>query len=96
MFAGQNFGYLVAIALVVFSAAFTEASDCPCGWYASGQHCYKLFPTASKWIQAQKTCEAENANLVSIHNAQEAEIVECLRNGEWVSTCIHFLMGKVW
>ena len=93
MFVRQNLRSLVAVALLIFSAASTGADDCPCGWYASGGHCYKLFPVASKWAQAQQTCKAENANLVSIHNANEAEIVECLRNGEWVST--HHMMGKL-
>ena len=59
---------------------------CPAEWHESEGHCYKLFTTASKWTQAQQTCETENANLVSIHNTQETEVVELLRNDQRVST----------
>ena len=83
MFVRRNLQFLVAMALLVFPVAI--ADYCPPEWHESEGHCYKLFTPASKWTQAQQTCETENANLVSIHNAKEAEVVELLRNDQRVS-----------
>ncbi|XP_076581770.1 galactose-specific lectin nattectin-like [Chaetodon auriga] len=44
---------------------------CRCGWARYGRRCFRYFPVAKTWAMAQRHCQANGGNLVSVHNRYE-------------------------
>ncbi|KAM9335528.1 uncharacterized protein ABDE67_020516 [Symphorus nematophorus] len=48
-----------------------RAVRCPCYWTLFRGRCYRYFPGARTWAQAQRHCQQMGANLASVHNRYE-------------------------
>lgn len=50
---------------------------CPLGWLMNGAYCYKLFGEHQglTWIDAQKACNLERSNLLTIENKEEYKFI---------------------
>ncbi|XP_036453654.1 lactose-binding lectin l-2-like [Colossoma macropomum] len=53
-------------------------SRCPAGWVRHEQRCFIYFPQALDWASAEAQCLTRGANLVSIHNENEYQLVKAL------------------
>ena len=85
---------VLCLSMVLAAASFASAVEtsttcvaCPGGWYGFNDACYKFFPERLTWKDAEAKCVGQEAHLVSIHSQEEAEKVECLRQGKWVGIC---------
>ncbi|XP_068432139.1 snaclec coagulation factor IX-binding protein subunit A-like [Clinocottus analis] len=73
--------------------------DCPYSWTSFENHCYKYVNNPMTWIDAQRHCESQKANLVSISNPLEHDFVNMLINDignpqtvTWIG--LNFLTGE--
>uniref|UniRef100_A0A6B2F535 C-type lectin domain-containing protein n=1 Tax=Bothriechis nubestris TaxID=1766655 RepID=A0A6B2F535_9SAUR len=69
-----SFGLLV----VFLSLSGTGADfDCPSGWSAYDQYCYRPFNEPQNWDEAERFCseQAKGGHLVSIESSGEADFV---------------------
>uniref|UniRef100_A0A8C4F5E5 C-type lectin domain-containing protein n=2 Tax=Dicentrarchus labrax TaxID=13489 RepID=A0A8C4F5E5_DICLA len=46
-----------------------KRATCPSGWSACGGRCFRFFPTARTWSEAEKCCLMLGANLASVHSS---------------------------
>uniref|UniRef100_A0A8B9GSN0 C-type lectin domain-containing protein n=1 Tax=Astyanax mexicanus TaxID=7994 RepID=A0A8B9GSN0_ASTMX len=51
---------------------------CPDGWVTYSGRCFKYFNNTFDWISAEDHCLSLDANLVSIHNENEYQLVKAL------------------
>uniref|UniRef100_A0A3B1J1K5 C-type lectin domain-containing protein n=2 Tax=Astyanax mexicanus TaxID=7994 RepID=A0A3B1J1K5_ASTMX len=51
---------------------------CPDGWVTYSGRCFKYFNNTFDWISAEDHCLSLDANLVSIHNENEYQMVKAL------------------
>nr|XP_054756842.1 LOW QUALITY PROTEIN: perlucin-like protein [Lytechinus pictus]XP_054756843.1 perlucin-like protein [Lytechinus pictus] len=59
---------LIAVAISGLPNAWGQSCSCPDGWTRFNTDCYQYFCTLKTWQEAQNSCEAHGANLVSIHS----------------------------
>uniref|UniRef100_A0A672SUD7 C-type lectin domain-containing protein n=1 Tax=Sinocyclocheilus grahami TaxID=75366 RepID=A0A672SUD7_SINGR len=48
---------------------------CPYGWTNFGVRCYKFFSQSANWITAERNCQSFDANLASVHNKIEQDLL---------------------
>ncbi|KAI4878128.1 hypothetical protein NFI96_011075, partial [Prochilodus magdalenae] len=51
---------------------------CPPGWVTYSRRCFKYVQQALAWVSAENHCKSLDANLVSIHNENEYQLVKAL------------------
>ncbi|KAM7366575.1 hypothetical protein PAMP_016008 [Pampus punctatissimus] len=55
-----------------------SASSCPPRWLLFGQRCFAFYPVWSSWSTAKLMCSQTGGNLVSLHTAEERQLVSQL------------------
>ncbi|XP_016344326.1 galactose-specific lectin nattectin-like [Sinocyclocheilus anshuiensis] len=63
---------------IVFSMGNAEVDvveKCPYGWTNFGVRCYKFFSQSVNWITAERNCQGFDANLASVHNKIEQDLL---------------------
>ncbi|XP_028262340.1 type-2 ice-structuring protein-like [Parambassis ranga] len=48
-----------------------RSTPCPAGWTEIGGRCFCYVPAQLTWSQSEKNCQRKDANLASVHNANE-------------------------
>ncbi|KAM3832793.1 snaclec A15 [Vipera latastei] len=89
-----SFGWLI----VFLSLSGTGADfDCPSGWSAYDQHCYKAFDEPKRSGDAEKFCteQANGGHLASIESVEEAEFVAQLVS-ENIKTSADYVWIGLW
>ncbi|XP_036453450.1 lactose-binding lectin l-2-like isoform X2 [Colossoma macropomum] len=61
-----------------FSVQNPSCSPCPSGWVTYARRCFKYFDQGITWVSAETHCLSLGANLVSIHNENENQLVKAL------------------
>ncbi|XP_016111521.1 galactose-specific lectin nattectin-like [Sinocyclocheilus grahami] len=63
---------------IVFSMGNADVDivvKCPNGWTNFGVRCYKFFSQSVNWITAERNCLGLDANLASVHNKLENDLL---------------------
>ncbi|XP_029977137.1 lactose-binding lectin l-2-like [Salarias fasciatus] len=55
-----------------------QRGGCPPFWYGFNGRCFRYVAAHRTWIDAERHCVSQGANLVSIHRVQEHEFVRLL------------------
>ncbi|XP_045921077.1 galactose-specific lectin nattectin-like [Micropterus dolomieu] len=55
---------------------------CPKGWTRFGKQCFIFIDSEKTWPEAESYCLFEDANLASIHSAEENHFVQALTRGD--------------
>ncbi|KAK0150215.1 Lactose-binding lectin l-2 [Merluccius polli] len=53
-----------------------QQGSCPMFWYSHDGRCYKYVSSRMAWADAELHCLTLDANLVSIHNANENDFMQ--------------------
>ncbi|XP_072543838.1 lactose-binding lectin l-2-like [Salminus brasiliensis] len=62
-----------------FSVQYSSCSSyCPAGWVTYSRRCFKYVGQEMSWVSAETHCLSLGANLVSIHNDNEYQLVKAL------------------
>ncbi|XP_051258056.1 galactose-specific lectin nattectin-like isoform X2 [Dicentrarchus labrax] len=63
-----------------------KRATCASGWSVCGGRCFRFFPTATTWSEAERACLALGANLASVHSRADNEWVWGLINNKpaWI------------
>uniref|UniRef100_W5L5Y1 C-type lectin domain-containing protein n=1 Tax=Astyanax mexicanus TaxID=7994 RepID=W5L5Y1_ASTMX len=66
-----------------FSLYYSSCSpDCPKDWVTFNRRCFKYFGQEMDWASAEDHCLSLGANLASIHNENEYQLVKALIRGK--------------
>ncbi|XP_061883235.1 type-2 ice-structuring protein-like [Entelurus aequoreus] len=81
-----------AMALTAVDGQILANSTCPGNWTASGNRCFHLLPNTMIWSTAQKHCQNMGANLASVHNQSDVDLIQHLAGNQtavWIggSSC---------
>uniref|UniRef100_A0A8C1R8J0 Galactose-specific lectin nattectin-like n=1 Tax=Cyprinus carpio TaxID=7962 RepID=A0A8C1R8J0_CYPCA len=60
---------------IMYSVVNANDEKCPNGWTNFGVRCYKYFSHTVNWITAERTCQTYDANLASVHNKLENDLL---------------------
>ena len=76
----NNFSYCTCMFLFFWTGLSEELGACPPGWVENSalgavKACYQLRTHSETWVDAQKYCNYDQANLVSLENGQEVKFV---------------------
>ncbi|XP_054636827.1 type-2 ice-structuring protein-like [Dunckerocampus dactyliophorus] len=75
---GKLAAALLACAMVALTGAdghIQSNSTCPGNWTDLGERCFRFVPKHMIWTTAQAHCQSMGANLASIHNVIEVELI---------------------
>ncbi|XP_061881964.1 type-2 ice-structuring protein-like isoform X1 [Entelurus aequoreus] len=80
------------MALTAVHGHILSNSSCPGNWTDSGDRCFRLLPNPMIWSTAQKHCQAMGANLASVHNFSEVDLIHRMAGSQtpvWIggSSC---------
>ncbi|XP_068563296.1 ladderlectin-like [Cebidichthys violaceus] len=58
--------------------ALLQDNNCPMFWSSFNNRCFKYVATRMTWVDAERHCVSEGANLASIHSLEEQNFVKFL------------------